>query len=52
MESDRNCALFFITDTQPEPVLGFNEICNVIDEVVDLVRQINLEVDTDDICNC
>ncbi|GFU97446.1 hypothetical protein TNCV_1913011 [Trichonephila clavipes] len=40
---------FFITETHPESVLEPNEIGNVIEVAVDLVRQINLEVDRDDV---
>ncbi|GFW58837.1 hypothetical protein TNCV_4046761 [Trichonephila clavipes] len=51
MVSEKNCVLFFfpIAETQEESVPEPNEIGNVIEEVVDLARQMNLEVDCDDI---
>ncbi|CAH4013772.1 unnamed protein product [Pieris brassicae] len=43
------CPFFFSTETQAESVPGPDEICNVIKDVVELGRQINLEVDSDDV---
>ncbi|GFW13077.1 hypothetical protein TNCV_3330091 [Trichonephila clavipes] len=39
---------FFIPETQEKSVPELDEICNVIDEVVNFARQINLEMDNDD----
>lgn len=43
------CPFFFSTETQAEAVPGPDEISNVIKDVVELGRQINLEVDSDDV---
>ncbi|GFV34577.1 hypothetical protein TNCV_1448831 [Trichonephila clavipes] len=48
MVSGKNCALFFfITETEEELVPC--EIGNLIEEVADLSKQINLEVDSDEV---
>ncbi|GBP34031.1 hypothetical protein EVAR_94043_1 [Eumeta japonica] len=47
--SGKNCPFFFSTETQAESVPGPDEIGNVIKDVVKLGRQINLEVDSDDV---
>ncbi|GFX19022.1 hypothetical protein TNCV_323271 [Trichonephila clavipes] len=42
----------FITETDVESVPESDEMGNLIEEVVNLARQINLEVDRDDVKNC
>ncbi|GFV25368.1 hypothetical protein TNCV_1146391 [Trichonephila clavipes] len=43
---EKLCPSFSITETQAEPVAEPDEISNAIEEVADLVRQVNLEVDS------
>ncbi|GFW39057.1 uncharacterized protein TNCV_1830491 [Trichonephila clavipes] len=45
----KNCVLFLITESQAESVPEPDEIGNVIEEVVDLAKKINLAVDGDDV---
>ncbi|GFX16069.1 uncharacterized protein TNCV_4703271 [Trichonephila clavipes] len=47
--SSINLFLFLITETQAVLVPEPDEIGNVIQEIVDLARQINLEVNSDDV---
>ncbi|GFX68528.1 hypothetical protein TNCV_2432351 [Trichonephila clavipes] len=44
-----NLSFFFIAETQAESVPEPDEISNLTEEVVDIARQINLEVDIDDV---
>ncbi|GFV56500.1 hypothetical protein TNCV_2276381 [Trichonephila clavipes] len=45
----RRFIFFFIAETEAESVSENDETGNVIEEVVDFNRQINLEVDSDDV---
>ncbi|GFU19325.1 uncharacterized protein TNCV_3032471 [Trichonephila clavipes] len=49
MVTVKNCVLFFSSQTRVQSVPGPDEIGNVVEKVVDLIRHINLEVDSDEI---